>query len=693
MELTILSISFWRNVSTVSLQILCFCEIYLTNKFFIYKDFEHNISPDRIPEALARFPSDIQDFWVAKIQELRDYANTLERRAQNTEVIPEQMAQVGQRRAAPAAAGQRPARRRRRNPPAAAAGAPRRRGPSRADWYARRHYPWRRYYKRYYMRGLQSRARYGETYANASAAQRANRATDGMMGQGLYTGHGGFWSTMKTGLLDTAQAAATDISPLLGAGVGVLRKASGIGSYSTASSNHIVNAGKGSGMNDNLPVRVQAPTETGAMVVSHTEFVSNVYAPSSSEFSKQVYDVNPGLENTFKWLSSIAGQYKEYELVQCIFSFKSTVSDMQTANGVIGKVMMASEYNVGDKTARYDTAQELMADIGSVSAKLTNGLVFGIECDPSKLKDGGQKKCIKYVRTRGLRQHQDIQDFDWARLTVATSDVPQILFDQCIGELHVTYTVKLCRPTIKGLMGGNISQSVYCRDDTKDVQTNFTGNGGLSLDTSASSLCESTSNMIDIKLGDPVVLESSDYHILETFGDMESPAFAANRQLSVVPIIWPAQLEGTYKVTLCLRLELADGTGANPGIDGVRLWKQGNVNIIQDMPTGVSAGYDPAPNAPPNIHSGLMTDRFFSNQLIIVEAHVRVQESTGGVDNLIGIQFSSAVGEVGMAFIASQYLSIQEYNSEFNEEDTGRPEWVNVQTKQKILTTGLDSIP
>ena len=592
------------------------------------------------------------------------------------------MAQVGQRRAAPAAAGQRPAQRRRRNAPAPQAGAPqgRRRGPSRADWYARRHYPWRRYYKRYYMRGLQSRARYGETYANATAIQRTNRATDDMMGQGLYTGHGGFWDSLKTGLLDTTQAAATAYNPLLGAGVGALRKATGIGSYSTASSNHIVNAGKGAGMNDSLPVRVQPPSETGAMVVSHTEFVSNVYAPSTNQFSKQVYDINPGLETTFKWLSSIAGQYKEYELVQCIFSFKSTVSDMQTTNGVLGKVMMASEYNVGDKTAVYNTSQELLNDIGSVSAKITNGLVFGIECDPAKLKDGGNAKCIKYIRTKGIRQHQDVSDFDWARLTIATSDVPPVLYNQCIGELHVTYTVKMHRPTIKGLMGGNISQSLYCRDDTQPSSIEFSGPGGLAIDTSITALAESTSNMIDLKLGNPVVLESANYQVLERFG---APS-GVDDQLAVIPIIFPAQVEGTYKVKLVIRL---DGPLNSPPISGLNLWKNGNVSAIRDVPTGLHYGMPPNATVA-NAHSCIIADRFYGNALISVEAHVRVQEATGGVDNLIAFQFSSPVQDPNPR-IVNQYLSIQEYNSEFNEEDTGRPEWVNVQSKQKLITNDV----
>lgn len=558
--------------------------------------------------------------------------------------------------------------------------------------WERRTFPRSQYGKMYIPRTDATKGTFGRTWRLATDEQKKQRKLqryvgDGMYtGSGLYTGQGGFWDNLKTGLLDTAQTAATAYNPLLGMGVGALRKATGIGPYSTASSNHIVNAGKGTSMNDNLPVRVQEPSETGKMIVSHTEFVSNVYAPSSNQFSKQVYDVNPGLESTFKWLSSIAGQYKEYSLTQCIFSFKSTVSDMQTTNGVIGKVMMGSEYNVGDKTATYDTAQELMADIGSVSNKITNGLVFGIECDPDKLKEGGSKKLIKYVRTRGLRQHQNIEDFDWARLTIATSDVPQILFDQCIGELHVTYTLELMRPTIKGLMGGNISQSLFCRDDTVASSVAFCGNGGLAIDTTSASLCESTSNMIDIKLGNPTILESSNYQVLETFGTVDPIINPANCQLSVIPIIFPAQVEGTYKVKLVIRLDNPGG-GTVP-LDGVKLWKKGNVHAIRDVPTGLLSGAQPPPISSPNIHCSLIAGDPYGYLLISVEAHVRVQEATGGSDNLVAFQFSCADQDPNPT-IGNQYISVSEYNVEFNEEATGRPEWVNVQSKQKILTTAM----
>jgi hypothetical protein len=476
------------------------------------------------------------------------------------------------------------------------------------------------------------------------------------------------------------QSIATDVNPLLGAAVGGLRAATGVGAYTTAASNHIVNAGSGAGMNDKLPVRVQSPSETGSMVVSHTEFVSNIYAPDSSGFSKQEYLINPGLESTFKWLASIAGQYKEYELVQCIFSFKSTVSDFQTSHGVVGTISMASEYNVGDKTAVYDTKQELMADVSAVSAKVTNGLCFGIECDPAKLKGGGMEKLVKYIRTKGLRTHQDQEDFDWCRLTVATSDVPQELFNRCLGELHVTYTVKLNRPSIKGLKGGNISQSLWARDDAFSPLKDFTSANGLPLDVSTNSLCVSTANAIDVLLKEePAAPFTVPLGVSGTLG--------SGKQTRTVAMYFPAQFEGNIKVKLALHV---DDDMQCKAVACLTI-PDSQITPIKDINLGLINGSVPGAGIY-NQHDSIIFDRDASSTTlssqVFVEVHLKIQESTSGVDNKICFVFEADKnsGASAEAKIRNQYLVVEEYNADVNEEQTDRPEWVNLNSGDVIVT-------
>jgi hypothetical protein len=47
----------------------------------------------------------------------------------------------------------------------------------------------------------------------------------------------------------------------------------------------------------------------------------------------------------------------------------------------------------------------------------------------------------------------------------------------------------------------------------------------------------------------------------------------------------------------------------------------------------------------------------------------------------------SQYGTVSFSKIINQYLTVEEYNTDCNEEDTGRPEWVNRQDKTPIITS------
>lgn len=269
--------------------------------------------------------------------------------------------------------------------------------------------------------------------------------------------------SLLSGLLDVGQSIATDINPLLGAAVGGLRKATGIGQYSCGTnqtpaevaSNHIVNKGAGANLHGGV-MRFSLPTETGDVTLSHTEFVSKLYGPTSSDFQNDHYDLNPGLQRAFQWLSSIAGNFTTYEFIQLGFTFKSTVSEFTTTTGTVGTLNFAVQYDFHEEP--FQTFQAMSADISFTSVPTTKGLVVGIECDPKKLPLNPGKR---FVRIAGLRPEQNQQDFDHARLNVATDGFPDVLFNQPIGELWVSYTVVFRRPNLDAMVGHDISQDLF----------------------------------------------------------------------------------------------------------------------------------------------------------------------------------------------------------------------------------------
>jgi hypothetical protein len=341
---------------------------------------------------------------------------------------------------------------------------------------------------------------------------------------------------------------------------------------------------------------------------------------------------------------------------------------------------MASEYNVGDKTAQYDTKQELMSDISAVSSKVTNGLCFGVECDPAKLKGGGLKKLTKYIRTKGLKLHQDQEDFDWCRLTVATSDVPSELFNRCLGELHVTYTVKMHRPSIKGLKGGNITQALFSRDARIAPTTEFSGSGGLTFDLSPESLCRATTNSFAPEL---IKKQIADLPAIV----MTSGSTPAGGPTEAFCMVFPAQMEGTFKVRLALHCD------SDVDVQGCAILSVigSQVSAIRDINLGLLNGVV-VPGSP-NKHDSIIFDRDASSgglsSQAAVEFHIRVTESIAGVDNIVGIVLhgTKKSGAPAEALILNQYLSIEEYNTDVNEEVTGRPEWVLDQDETPIITS------
>lgn len=125
-------------------------------------------------------------------------------------------------------------------------------------------------------------------------------------------------------------------------------------------------------------VITSAIDETGAVTVSKLEFLSEIYGPPSGDaFNVQKFELNPGLENTFPWLSQVAQNYEEYEFVQLVFSYRSTVTDIgSSTTGQCGTVIMATVYDPSSAVFTDKTA--MMGYDGSMSSKTTENMVHGV---------------------------------------------------------------------------------------------------------------------------------------------------------------------------------------------------------------------------------------------------------------------------------------------------------------------------
>lgn len=182
-------------------------------------------------------------------------------------------------------------------------------------------------------------------------------------------------------------------------------------------------------MTDNAPPMFQSSGQ--GVRLSHREYIGDII--SSEDFSLQSYDINPGQEGTFPWLSSIAKHFEQYAFNGLIFEFRSTAGDaIASTNNALGLVVMATDYDVLDAT--YADKQEMQQSMFCCSGPPSRNLTHPIECDPSTLPLNNL-----YVRSGDESGTRDLRFQDMGKFQVATQG--QQLAGVNVGELWVSYDV------------------------------------------------------------------------------------------------------------------------------------------------------------------------------------------------------------------------------------------------------------
>ena len=290
-------------------------------------------------------------------------------------------------------------------------------------------------------------------------------------GQTLFRGRGGFWSDVGRGMQraagvissgfhskgDQIKSALNRIPGLnLGDKITAAENAAralGIGAYSVGRSGTISNDIVNGGMNQGIPV---FKTGVNEVRISHKEFVTDIYAPDKAgQFTNYVLPINPGLQSSFPWLAQVASNYEEYSINQCIYTFRSTVSDFVAGNGQVGTIIMASQYNPSD--APFNSKQDAMEYDMAMSGKATQNMMHGVECDP-KLRAGTWGK---YTRAGPVKPDEDLKSYDWANLNVCLANTPETYNSQALGELWVSYTVTLRKPKFFVSRALNAEEEVF----------------------------------------------------------------------------------------------------------------------------------------------------------------------------------------------------------------------------------------
>jgi hypothetical protein len=187
----------------------------------------------------------------------------------------------------------------------------------------------------------------------------------------------------------------------------------------------------------------QFTTTAQTNIVCHREYLGDILGTAS--FANAQYPLNPGLSQTFPWLSTVAENYQEYKFHGVVFEFRPLITDFVT-NGAPGVVIMATNYNADAPI--YINKQQMENSEFAVSVKPTIALMHGVECEVTQTI-----LPQRYVRNGAVPLGQDLRLYDYGNFQFATQSNPT----QNLGELWVSYCVEFFKPILPQTVGGTVS--------------------------------------------------------------------------------------------------------------------------------------------------------------------------------------------------------------------------------------------
>lgn len=178
-----------------------------------------------------------------------------------------------------------------------------------------------------------------------------------------------------------------------------------------------------------------------SVVIRHREYLTDIVA--SSAFTLKSYAINPGMNETFPWLSNVASNFEEYRITGMIFEYKTLSADYTGASSAaLGFVAMATQYNVYNPP--FDNKKVLENYEFSNSAKPSDSFIHPIECKKSL-----SPVSELFVRTGNVTQG-DMRLYDLGNFQIATGGNSG---NGILGELWVTFEVEFFKPKLIATMG------------------------------------------------------------------------------------------------------------------------------------------------------------------------------------------------------------------------------------------------
>jgi hypothetical protein len=377
-----------------------------------------------------------------------------------------------------------------------------------------------------------------------------------------------------------------------------------------------------------------------------------------------VFNLNPGLQGTFVWLSQIAQNFEEYEFVQLIFHYRSTVSDAtNNTSGQVGVVIMATSYNAANPN--FTDKQQMVEYAHSHSCRITEHMSHGVECDPRK----NALSPILYIRANPVVTNQDLKTYDLGKFQIAVSNCPTAYNGYPIGELWVEYRCELRKPKLWVSRGLEVDQDYFTMTTASAVtQTQAilgTASFNVGTPTSTTITPSATASNANLPNGSPVILYSVQNNIGATVCWGQDTAGTPKWHLG---ILLPASYTGALSISIILN-STTSGTGYLPelAVDT----PIGNITPINDI--------YPASGATNTLITTRATVTSSASTYGLIQ-HLFVTAATQGQNNFWSCTVSA--GTFTGAFATS--IKIEQYNNFGLSNSSQRLQWYNA---TQTLTT------
>ncbi|QMW68810.1 capsid protein [Crucivirus-340] len=284
----------------------------------------------------------------------------------------------------------------------------------------------------------------------------------------------------------------------------------------------------------------------GGTVIRYQEYLGDVTTSATAgAFKIDSYLLNAANENTFPWLSQIAANYDQFEIQGILFEFRSTSGNaLNSTNTALGTVMFATQYDTVDTP--FASKSEMLNYEFSTSGMPSHNQTHMIECDPH------QTPLPLLFTEQGSTNppNTDPRLYFLGRTQIATTGFQAASVN--IGELHVTYQVKLLKPKLVTTLG--LTNGFY----------------------------RAVSNTITptLPLGDfanaNVIFSNSDYDITAT--DILFPTFGTDKQYSI-ELVWV----GTVNAAVATYPTVSYFNGASDGGGAFQVPPPTSANVIRTL--------------------------------------------------------------------------------------------------------------